>query len=192
VQYREVAECCGEAKINDRGGEVGDEGLEEGDGAGVDQDVHLLRPTGPVHRRGWTEKREHDGGATLLPTRYDAARSVVASIHVDRHRDCHQICRTRCHLSGEDLSGEEEGEEEGGALVDAREGRWCRPLDLRREEGCSYSMRGGSEEGEARRGRAPAGWAAGVTGEAEGRGRQWIRVQGSFYTKQTQSEPSIR
>jgi hypothetical protein len=187
VQYREVAECCGEVKINGGGGEVGDEGLEEGDGADVDQVVHLLRPTGHVHRRGWTEKWEHDGGAALLPTHSDAARSVVASIHVDRHRDCHQICRTRCHLSGE-----EEGEDEGGALVDAREGRWCRPLDLMREEGCSYSMHGGSEEGEARRGRAPAGQAAGVTGEAEGRGRQWIRVQGSFYTKQTQSEPSIR
>jgi hypothetical protein len=50
------------------------------------------------------------------------------------------------------LSGEEEGEGEGGALVGAGEGRWCPPLDLRREEGCSCSTRGGSEEGEARRG----------------------------------------
>jgi hypothetical protein len=38
----------------------------------------------------------------------------------------------------------------GGALVGAGEDRWRRPLDLRREEGCSCSMRGGSEEGEAR------------------------------------------
>jgi hypothetical protein len=139
-------------KISGGGGEVGDDELEEGVGAiditDVDQVVHLLRPMGPIHRRGWIEKREHDGGATLLPTRSDAARSAVACIRVDRHR----ICRTRCRLSGEDLSGEEEGEDEGGALVGEREGRWCRPLDLR-EEGCSCSTCGGSEEGEAGRGR---------------------------------------
>jgi hypothetical protein len=135
-------------KISGGGGEVGDDELEEGVGAiditDVDQVVHLLRPMGPIHRRGWIEKREHDGGATLLPTRSDAARSAVACIRVDRHR----ICRTRCRLSGE-----EEGEDKGGALVGAGEGRWCPPLDLRREEGCSCSTRGGSEEGEARRGR---------------------------------------
>jgi hypothetical protein len=49
-----------------------------------------------------------------------------------------------------DLSGEAGGEDEGGAPVGAREGRWRRPLNLRREEGCSCSMRDGSEEGEAR------------------------------------------
>jgi hypothetical protein len=38
----------------------------------------------------------------------------------------------------------------GGAPVGAGEGTWRRPLDLRREEGCSCSMRGRSEEGEAR------------------------------------------
>jgi hypothetical protein len=38
-------------------------------------------------------------------------------------------------------------------LVGAGEGRWCRQLDLRRAEGCSYSTRGGSEEKEARTGR---------------------------------------
>jgi hypothetical protein len=49
-----------------------------------------------------------------------------------------------------DLSGEAGGEDEGGAPVGAREGRWRRPLNLRREEGCSCSMRDESEEGEAR------------------------------------------
>jgi hypothetical protein len=44
-----------------------------------------------------------------------------------------------------------------------------------------FSMRGGSREGEARR-RRGSGWRE----EAEGRGRQWNRVWGSFYTKQTQ------
>jgi hypothetical protein len=155
VQSHEVAERCGEAKIGNRGGEVGDDRLEKGDGAiniaGVDQVIYLLRLMGPVHRRTWTEKMEHDGGATLLPTRSDNARSAAACIRVDRH----QICRTRC-LSGDDLSGEEEGEVEGGELVGAKEGRWCRPLDLRREEGCGCSTRGGSEEGEARRGRGSA------------------------------------
>jgi hypothetical protein len=163
VQSREVAEHYGEAKIGSGGGEVGDDGLEEGDGAidiiGVDQVVYLLRPIGHVHLRAWTEKLEHDDGATLLPTRSDTARSTTACIRVDRH----QICRTRC-LSGEDLSGEEEGEDEGGALVGAREGRWCRPLDLRREEGCSCSTRGGFEEGEAKRGRGSARAGSGSDG----------------------------
>jgi hypothetical protein len=42
-------------------------------------------------------------------------------------------------------------------------------------------MRGGSEEGEARRRRG-----SGRREEAEGRRRQWNRVWGSFYTKQMQ------
>jgi hypothetical protein len=42
-------------------------------------------------------------------------------------------------------------------------------------------MRGGSEEGEARRRRGSE-----QREEAEGRRRQWNRVWGSFYTKQTQ------
>jgi hypothetical protein len=46
---------------------------------------------------------------------------------------------------------------------------------------CICSMCSGSEEGEARRRRG-----SGRREEAEGRGRQWNRVWGSFYTKQTQ------
>jgi hypothetical protein len=42
-------------------------------------------------------------------------------------------------------------------------------------------MRGGSEEGEARRRRG-----SGRREEAEGRRREWNRVWGSFYMKQTQ------
>jgi hypothetical protein len=64
----------------------------------------------------------------------------------------------------------------------AGEWRWRRPLDLSREEGCSC---GGSEEGEARRG-------SGQREEVEGRGMQWNRVWGSFYTKQMQFQPSVR
>jgi hypothetical protein len=46
---------------------------------------------------------------------------------------------------------------------------------------CICSMRGESEEGEARRRRGSV-----RREEAEGRRRQWNRVWGSFYMKQTQ------
>ena len=60
MQAREVPERRGEAEAGGRGsggggGELGDDGLEESDGAidvaGVDQVVDLLRPTGAVHGR---------------------------------------------------------------------------------------------------------------------------------------------
>ena len=66
MEAGEVAERRGEAEIGARrgrgrggGGEVGDDGLEKGDGAldvpGVHQVVHLLRPAAAAGRRvhGW-------------------------------------------------------------------------------------------------------------------------------------------
>jgi hypothetical protein len=57
------------------------------------------------------------------------------------------------------LSGEEEGEGEGGALVGAGEGRWCPPLDLRREEGC---RRGSGNGRRGWRGRLRGGIGSGL------------------------------
>ena len=78
MQAREVAERRGEAEVGGwgsgcgGGGEVGDDGLEQGDGAvdvaGVDEAVHLLRPTGAVHggSRLSRSEREHSGALPLL------------------------------------------------------------------------------------------------------------------------------
>jgi hypothetical protein len=59
--------------------------------------------------------------------------------------------------------------------------RWGRAVRLGLHLLCIFSMRGGSEEGEARRRRG-----SGRREEAEGRRRLWNRVWGSFYTKETQ------